>query len=132
MDFVKKVMDITVKESLDRGSILFKEGDAAECFYILINGRVGLTMGRENRQVYTSSQTGDSFGWAGLVGMRFHPAKAECLDPTTLLTIRVNDYKHLLDKDLSSGFIFYRNLSETVGNRLLLSYRSLSRSDAEI
>ncbi len=38
-DFVKKVFDITSKESLNQGDVLFREGDHARHFYILLKGR---------------------------------------------------------------------------------------------
>lgn len=42
-DFVKDAMDITTKENLDEGQVVFREGDPAESFYILVKGRIKLT-----------------------------------------------------------------------------------------
>ena len=46
-DFVKETYDLTVKQSLEEGEVLFREGDQARHFYILLKGRVRLgTRGR--------------------------------------------------------------------------------------
>jgi CRP-like cAMP-binding protein len=37
--FLKRVMNVAVRETHQKGDFLFREGDPATHFYILINGR---------------------------------------------------------------------------------------------
>ena len=53
-DFVKEAMDATTKENLEEGQVVFKEGDPADSFYILVKGRIKLTLGEKSREVYVA------------------------------------------------------------------------------
>jgi CRP-like cAMP-binding protein len=55
-DFVKEAMDATTKEHLEEGQVVFREGDPAESFYILVKGRIKLTLGEKSREVYVAYQ----------------------------------------------------------------------------
>ncbi len=55
-DFVKQVFDITIKESLDEGDVLFREGDHARHFYILLKGRIRLSTGEIGQLAHTISR----------------------------------------------------------------------------
>ena len=132
MDFLKKVMDVTSQESYPAGAMLFEAGDPAVDLYILINGRVELRMGEAEKQIHIGSQTGESFGWAGLVGRETFRASGRCLEKVDLLRIDVNSFKQLLDEYRDDGFIFYQNLSEALGKRLMQSYqKSLAADDCQ-
>jgi len=131
MHFLTKVMEMTRRESHPGGTVLFKSADPAENFYVLIKGRIQLSTGKADSQVYIGSQTGESFGWAALVEREVYTASARCLEHTDLLTINVSEFKHLLGEYLDDGFVFYRNLSVTMGKRLVQSYRALSGSEED-
>ena len=132
MDFLKKVMDVTLRESYPAGAVLFEAGHPAAYFYILINGRVELSMGEAEKQIHIGSRTGESFGWAGLVGRETFAASGRCLDKVDLLKIDVNSFKQLLDEYRDDGFIFYQNLSEALGKRLMQSYqKNLAADDCQ-
>ncbi len=122
MDFLKKVMEVTLRESHPEGTLLFRSGEPAENFYILINGRIELSMGDDEKQVHIGSQTGESFGWAALVDREQYTASARCLRRCDLLKINVHAFRQLLDRYRDDGFIFYQNLSAALGKRLLESY----------
>ena len=122
MDFLKKVMEVTLRESHPEGTVLFRSGDPAEHFYILINGRIELSMGDDEKQIHIGSQTGESFGWAALVGRETFTASARCLRRCDLLKVNARTFKQLLDKYRDDGFIFYQNLSAALGKRLMQSY----------
>ena len=122
MDFLKKVMEVTLRESHPEGYQLFHSGDPADYLYILINGRIELSMGDDGKQVHIGSQTGESFGWAALVGREQYTASARCLRRCDLLKIDVRSFIQLLDRFRDDGFIFYQNLAAALGKRLMQSY----------
>ena len=121
--FVKSFMDITNRKSYEKGQFVFFEGDNASFFFTLIQGRVKLSIGETGEEVYIVEQAGEVFGWSSLMDRSQYSASAECLEPTNLLLIEKDKLERLLSSDPANGMIFYKNLSQTLGNRLLKSYK---------
>lgn len=124
--FTAKLMEIAKRETCTPGQILYKEGDRTDHFFILLKGRVKLSIGEAGHTVYTVDRQGEVFGLSGLVGLERFVASAECREAGTLLRIKKAEIEKLLQKDSSSGLIFYRNLAGALGNRLLQTYRLIS------
>jgi CRP-like cAMP-binding protein len=49
-DFVKKIMNVSVTESHKQGVLLFQQGDPANQFYILLKGRIKLSLGETGQR----------------------------------------------------------------------------------
>jgi CRP/FNR family cyclic AMP-dependent transcriptional regulator len=125
-NFVKATMDITTKESYNQGDFLFKEGDAAAYFYILLKGRVKLIIAQAGQVVYTVDNAGEAFGWSSLAGLDVYSASAECIAPTTLQKIERTKFQEILESDPANGLLFFKRLVGLIGNRLLWSYKMLT------
>jgi CRP-like cAMP-binding protein len=123
--FVKSFMDIASKTSHKKGDILFREGDSALYFYTMISGKVNLYI-RTGQNIYTISDPGEMFGWSSLVERSAYSATAECMEPTVLLRFDKHVFQNMLDEHPNCSNIFYKNLSKTLGNRLLASYNIIS------
>lgn len=123
MDFVKKIMDISRMISHAQGDILFRENDAARYFYILLNGRVKLSVGEGGRVVYDVGKNGEAFGWSSLIGREVYSASAECVEPTKLLITDRKKLSQILVNDPANGIIFLKHLAATLGNRLIETYK---------
>jgi CRP-like cAMP-binding protein len=126
--FVKEFMKITTKKNYEKGSFIFREGDKADYFYTLIKGGVKLGIGETGQEVYIVDQAGEFFGWSSLMDREVYSASAECLEPTELMLIKKEALEILLKKDPTNGVIFFKNLSQTLGNRLLKSYDIISKA----
>lgn len=124
-DFVKEIYDLTGKQSLEKGEVLFREGDQARHFYILLKGRLRLGTRDTGQVVHTVSRPGEAFGWSSLVGRTSYSASAESVQPTTLLKIDREDFQGILEKDPTNGLLFYQRLAGALGERLINSYASL-------
>ncbi|PKN30348.1 MAG: hypothetical protein CVU64_03890 [Deltaproteobacteria bacterium HGW-Deltaproteobacteria-21] len=124
--FIAKFMEISKNETCTQGQTLYKEGDRADHFFILLNGCMKLSIGETGHTVYTVDRPGELFGWSGLAGREQYVASAECRETGALLRIKVAELDKLLQKDSVSGLIFYKNLSGTLGNRLLHTYRLIA------
>lgn len=125
-EFIKTFMDITEKEFHKKGHFLFREGDPAGHFYILLKGRIKLSIGQEGHTVYTVDHSGEAFGWSSLVGGNRYSASAECREPTKLLKVDVTRLHNILEKEPENGALFFKHLAATLGNRLLQTYRMIS------
>jgi CRP-like cAMP-binding protein len=123
MDFVKKIMDISRMISHAQGDVLFRENDAARYFYILLNGRVKLSVGEGGRVVYDVGKNGEAFGWSSLIGREVYSASAECVEPTKLLITDRKKLSQILENDPANGIIFLKHLAATLGNRLIETYK---------
>jgi len=123
MDFVRKIMEVSRMISHEKGEILFRENDPAQFFFILLNGRVKLSIGGGNRGIYDIGKNGEAFGWSSLIGRDTYSASAECIEQTKLLVMDCEKLGKILEEDPSNGIIFFKHLAATLGNRLLETYK---------
>ena len=132
-DFVKEIMETAVTESHQEGECLFHEGDPANAFYILLKGRIKLSIGKIGHIVYIVSNAGEAFGWSSLIGKDNFSASAECMAQTKVLSLDKGKLQMILGKDQANSLLLYKRLAEILGNRLLQSYMIISPiSPAEI
>jgi CRP-like cAMP-binding protein len=103
-DFVKEIMGISVTESRKQGELLFREGDPANAFYVLLKGRVKLSLGETGQVVYIVSNAGEAFGWSSLIGRQNFSASAGCMAPTKLLKFDKEKLQKILGKDPANIF----------------------------
>ena len=128
----REIMKISVTESHQDGELLFREGAPAKSFYVLLKGRVKLSLGEIGQAVYIVSNAGEAFGWSSLIGRENYSASAEVMAPTKLLKFDREKLQNVLEKDTPNSLILFKRLAEILGNRLLQSYRlisSVSRAD---
>ncbi len=124
-EFVKEVMEVAEKITGEDGEVLFSQGDPADSFYVLLKGRVRLTV-HDTGQVYTVSRSGEAFGWSSLVGRNDYSASAICAGSTRLLRIAKDAFEAIANRDPASGMVFYKHLAQTLGARLVQSYASMT------
>jgi CRP-like cAMP-binding protein len=126
--FVKKIMNVSTTESYEQGDLLFQQGDLANQFYILLKGRIKLTLGETGRSVYIVSHAGEAFGWSSLIDRETYTASAECMTPAKLLRFDQEKVLKILEEDPANGLVFFKRLADILGNRLLHSYKMISTS----
>lgn len=125
-NFTVEVLDIAEKLSRKEKDILFSEGMPAKHFYVLLKGRVKLSLGHAGPVVYMARQPGEIIGWSGLIGRDSYSASAECLEETNLLKFNRDKFLEILSKYPQNGALLYQRLAETLGNRLLELYPTIS------
>jgi CRP-like cAMP-binding protein len=126
--FVKEVMDVAEKETCQKGDFLFREGDPAAHFYILIKGRVKLTTSEAGQLIHTVDHGGEAFGWSSLVDRDVYSASAECIEKTILQKIDRRSLQKIIEEDTANGLIFFKRLAGVIGNRLIWSYKMATAS----
>jgi len=127
-NFVKEVMDVAKKESHQKGHFLFHEGDPATYFYILLKGRIKLTIGEVGQMVHTVDHAGEAFGWSSLIDRDVYSASAECTTDAIVQKFDRRTIQKIIEKDPTNGLIFFKRLAGTIGYRLLCSYKMISSS----
>ena len=119
-------MEISEKLALDEGQTLFNEGDTASHFYVLIKGRVDLSLGRTGPVVYTARHPGEVIGWSSLVGRSDFSASAQCSASAKLLKFDRNIFLELLQKNPANEALLFKRLAQMLGNRLLEIYPTIT------
>jgi CRP-like cAMP-binding protein len=117
--FVARMMEVGKKTTYEQGTMLFNLGEPARRFYILVNGRVRLSVGDQKNSIYTVNHAGEAFGWSSLVGGISYTASAECIASTTLIAFDRDQMEMLLSGDHENAALLYKNLALTLGNRLV-------------
>ncbi|MBT8363899.1 MAG: cyclic nucleotide-binding domain-containing protein [Deltaproteobacteria bacterium] len=125
-EFALEAMKISEKISPDEGDILFNSGDPADHFYVLIKGRVRLSLGEAGPVVYLAKYPGEVIGWSSLVGRDVYSASAQCIDPAKLLKFDRDSFLDILHKNSANEALLYKRLSEMLGNRLLELYPTIT------
>ena len=125
-DFTMEVMDIAEKLSCKEKDVLFREDDPARHFYVLLKGQVKLSLGDAGPVVYLVRQPGEIIGWSGLIGREAYSAGGECVEDTNLLKFDCEIFLKILNKYPKNEALLFRRLAETLGNRLLELYPTLS------
>lgn len=125
-DFTMEVLDLSEKLSQQENDMLFREGDPARHFYVLLKGRVKLSLGDSGPTVYMVEQPGEIIGWSGLIGRDTYSASGECMEATNLLKFDRDVFLKILDKYPKNEALLFRRLAEMLGNRLLELYPTIS------
>ncbi len=113
---------------LDKGKMLFQEGEAANFFYIVKSGRVKMANysedGREFVQGYFTD--GQSFGEPPFFSEVPYPASAIAVDESEVWKISHNEFLKLL----KNNFDIYHELTRVLCDRLI--YKSTMLSELAI
>ncbi|MGD8837594.1 MAG: cyclic nucleotide-binding domain-containing protein [Desulfobacteraceae bacterium] len=122
---IQSITAKAVQQEYQPGDIIFKSNDPADCFYVMIKGRVRLELRPTGCKVYSSDRVGEVFGWSALIGRKQYSATVVCEQQTMVLKFHTQNVHHLFDQDAESAAIFYRQLACVLGNRLLAVYELL-------
>jgi len=121
----QRILECASQESYPAGEFLFRQGDPVLHFFILTEGRVRLSLGREERLAYVDSHPGDLIGWSTLVENESYMGSAQCLLPVKALRIDKLQMEEILRQDPVSGMVFFKNLAALIGRRLVKSYHAV-------
>jgi predicted N-acetyltransferase YhbS len=111
-------------QAYEEGESIFRESETADCLYIVLEGRVGITCGTPAVSIGTVGK-GETFGEVSLLAQKPHSATAvaECRTEAAVLThLNLAD---LIRRRPDIGVIIYRNLALGLGDKLLRSGGSL-------
>ena len=128
---LKKIYEASRKESFAGGQVLFEEGSPADTFYSLVKGRVRLSIQRAGQTVYTVNRAGEAFGWSSLIDRGSYSATAETIEDSILTMIDKVSLRKILHESPEDGYIIFRRLARTLGERLLQSYEIIASTSQQ-
>lgn len=115
-----KLARIGSLEELDAGSGVFAEGEPAATVYVIVDGRVGVTMksrlGRE--AVIDEIGPGGMFGWSAALEDRTFTAAVRTVEHSTLLAFDGDRLRQLFADSPRIGYRIVSNIALVVSTRL--------------
>jgi CRP-like cAMP-binding protein len=125
--FIQALTSEATKQTFQAGEVVFRLGDPADNFYVLIQGKIRLEAGQAGQGVYVSDRTGESFGWSALIGREKYSATCICDQAAVLLMFEKGHILRLLNRDAESASIFFKHLAAALGDRLLQLYQVIQQ-----
>jgi CRP-like cAMP-binding protein len=125
-EFALEAMKISEKLDLDDGETLFRTGDPADHFYVLIKGRIALSLGKTGPVLYMAKNPGEVIGWSSLVGRNVFSASAQCKGSAKLLKFNRDKFMKILQKNTANEALLFKRLAAMLGNRLLELYPNIT------
>jgi CRP-like cAMP-binding protein len=104
----------------DKGEVIFREGEAADRFYMLRQGSILLEQRiSENVTACVGSiKPGYSFGWSAMVEDGLYTTDAVCVELSEVLSFKRDKICKLFRSDPEMGFRFYQRLLIIIKKRL--------------
>jgi len=109
----RAVLALSRLRECDGGQHLYRLGDSADTFYVLVRGIVRLTIGLDERNASAGDilHRGQVFGWAALTpSANRRIATAVCVTPASVLAIDGPGLVQLMDRDHTLGYLLLRRL----------------------
>ena len=89
-DDLRTILKTATEQSLVRGDVLFREGDASDAVYVVLTGRIAVAIANpiDNRETMVGLMTpGDLFGEMAMLDQGARSANARALEPSSVLAI---------------------------------------------
>ena len=128
---LEKLMTLSSPIRFREGDILFREGDEASQFYVLLSGRVALEANFGGRQVHIDTlYGGDELGWSAVLH-RQKQFQARALEAGEALVFEVSRMHDAFDGNPYFGRAFLERLLTVVAERLQNTRQQLAAALAE-
>lgn len=117
----ERVARLVRVEEHPQDACIYRLGDLAGDFYILVDGMVRFTIGLGSRRTHAGQilRRGEVFGWAALVeSAPKRIAAAQCITPCTVLAIAGNQLLILMDHDHTLGYRIMKQLNVLITGNL--------------
>lgn len=131
-ELLTKVTGIAEGKNFTLGEMIFEEGEKAEWIYILLEGKVRISIDLTSKPTYVTvamlSEPNWAFGWSGIVAPYRYTATATCDEDTRVLAIPGIKFEEILDQEAECGCKVMKKLTELISNRLRNSRMVLLRT----
>ena len=117
---LEKVLPFLRSHSYEDREVIFREGEEAVSFFMLLSGKVLLEVEASEAMMISlgSIKEGYSFGWSAFMPGSTYTSYAICVEPCELFSIRGKDLLELMDKDHSMGFRVMEGVVNILKKRL--------------
>jgi CRP-like cAMP-binding protein len=105
---------------LREGEVIFEQGDAACCLFILLEGEVTIRYKPYDGPPLTVAriQAGEVFGWSAALGRQVYTSNAEAARASVAYRIPADSLKRLCDSSPVAGGVLLERLADSIAERL--------------
>ncbi len=123
------VMALGIRKTVRAGEVLFQLGSEAEYLYLLVSGRVDLSLpmrvrDRDEDVQLEEKRPGETLGWSGLVPPHHFTLKATATVESELLAFPTAKLQDLFTAHPDLGLTVTRNVAAVIAHRLQI-FRAL-------
>ena len=123
---LEKLLPLIRHSRYGEGDHVFKEGQAAEVFYLLKSGKILLEQRLSDKMTVSidAIKPGYSFGWSAMLGggielYSHYTSDAICVEPCEIYSIDGDDIRDLMQNDHTMGYLLSRRLNQVIKQRLM-------------
>ena len=127
-NIMEEITNICSEKNYTKDTVLFKQGEKAECMYILEKGTINLIIKNQGTLVYSLSEPGEVLGWSSLVEPGIYTASGVCSTDIKVLKIEREKLNKIFDRFPNTGLNVLRRLGGVFSKRISNAYRDLLSS----
>lgn len=119
-EFIEMVASLAEPIEFENGKVIFREGDAADCVYLIGSGSVSLEVCAPAigcRRILTIG-AGNLLGWSPVLGQSRLTSTARTLAPTQAYRIKASQILALCEHNPRFGYVFMRRVAIGLAKRL--------------
>lgn len=127
---LRLLSDCAMPARFTPGELVFKEGDAANRFYLIQKGKVALECyaNEKGEALIQIISSGDVLGWSWLFPPYCWHFNARALEPTEAIFIYANPLRGECESDHELGYELFKRMAEVMLARLQATRRQLLHS----
>ncbi|MEJ5347310.1 MAG: cyclic nucleotide-binding domain-containing protein [Desulfosoma sp.] len=125
---LEKIAQVTEKKKYTKGDVVYRNGDAAQKFFIVQKGLVSLREFQPGDAVGIAFETrgpGELFGVASLMPTKAYTLTALCQEDTELYEVNVKGLEEIIQWAPSIGYILMKEVAHIYFDRYRLCKRQL-------
>lgn len=124
---LRQLADNAMQTWFEADELIFREGDVANRFYLIVAGKVALEALNGKRQVVSLQTIGSSelLGWSWMFSPYIWHLHARALEPTEAIFFYGTRLRELCETDHDLGYEVFRRVSEVMMQRLHTTRRLL-------
>lgn len=123
--FITKIANNSEEESYKKNSMIFKTGEKASHFFVLVEGGIDISLGKKESAHMSVTKPGEIFGWSALVEPYVYTANARATKDTKIIKISRDLVEQAINEHPAEGLAVLKNLAGIIAQRLRYAYKSL-------
>jgi CRP/FNR family transcriptional regulator, cyclic AMP receptor protein len=122
--------DCAMEKTFEAGEVIFREGDPANRFYLILDGKVVLEsyVQDRGRVAIQTIGAGDVVGWSWLFPPYYWQFDARAAEPTKAIFFYATPLREEAENDHELGYELYKRFAEIMLKRLQATRRRLLES----
>jgi CRP-like cAMP-binding protein len=128
--YLNQVSGMAALKECEQDTILFKQAQNSPCIYVVLSGKVGLSIEEPGGNAVEVSRVGpgELLGWSPVLGRQAMTATARTVTPCRLAVFDSRQVLDLCQRDPRFGFTFLREIALVLSERLWGVRRNLARA----